>query len=99
MGATLLGRLWPRNDEDRNKAVEKGYDLNKELTIHVSGFHSAVNCGLYWTGGTLKHLFEPSTPTHFLGTQSCPGVIISVKCGQLFFAIHQGAYDQCELGL
>jgi fructose-1,6-bisphosphatase II len=34
MGGTLLGRLWPRNDEERDKAVEKGYDLNKELTIH-----------------------------------------------------------------
>lgn len=32
LGGELLGRLWPRNDEERDLAVEGGYDLDKVLT-------------------------------------------------------------------
>src|SRR6201995_610425 len=32
MGGQLLGRLWPRNDEERSAAVDAGYDLDKILT-------------------------------------------------------------------
>src|ERR687884_1772554 len=31
MGGTLLGRLWPRNEEERNAALERGYDLDEVL--------------------------------------------------------------------
>lgn len=31
MGGTLLGRLYPRNDAERSKAVEQGYDLEQVL--------------------------------------------------------------------
>jgi hypothetical protein len=31
MGGFLQGRLWPRNDEERQKAVEAGYDLEAIL--------------------------------------------------------------------
>jgi fructose-1,6-bisphosphatase II len=31
-GGQLLGRLWPRNDEERSAAVEAGYNLDKVLT-------------------------------------------------------------------
>lgn len=31
MGANIQGRLWPRNDDEKTKAVEKGYDLSKVL--------------------------------------------------------------------
>jgi fructose-1,6-bisphosphatase II len=39
IGGQLLGRLWPRNDEERDAAVKAGYDLSKVLTCHdlVSG--------------------------------------------------------------
>jgi len=29
MGASLQGRLWPRNDDERARAVAAGYDLSK----------------------------------------------------------------------
>ena len=29
MGGTMQGRLWPRNDEERKKAEEAGYDISK----------------------------------------------------------------------
>ena len=32
IGGQLLGRLWPRNDDERTAAVEAGYDLQKVLT-------------------------------------------------------------------
>ena len=32
IGGQLLGRLWPRNDEERDAAVAAGYDLDKVLT-------------------------------------------------------------------
>jgi fructose-1,6-bisphosphatase II len=32
MGGQLLGRLWPRNDEERSAAVNAGYDLQQILT-------------------------------------------------------------------
>jgi fructose-1,6-bisphosphatase II len=32
IGGQLLGRLWPRNDEERTAAIEAGYDLSKVRT-------------------------------------------------------------------
>ncbi len=32
IGGQLLGRLWPRDDAERNAAIEAGYDLSKVLT-------------------------------------------------------------------
>jgi len=32
IGGQLLGRLWPRNDEERVAAIEAGYDLDRVLT-------------------------------------------------------------------
>ena len=32
IGGQLLGRLWPRDDNERNAAIEAGYDLDKILT-------------------------------------------------------------------
>ena len=39
MGGQILGRLWPRNDDERQRAIEGGYDLDKVLTTDdlVSG--------------------------------------------------------------
>src|SRR5918994_770017 len=33
MGGRLLGRLWPRNDEEREAAIAAGYDLEKVLGV------------------------------------------------------------------
>jgi len=32
MGGQLLGRLWPRNDDERRAALDAGYDLDRILT-------------------------------------------------------------------
>jgi fructose-1,6-bisphosphatase II len=33
IGGQLVGRLWPRNDEERQAAIDAGYDLSKRLTV------------------------------------------------------------------
>src|SRR4030095_2582525 len=39
LGGQLLGRLWPRNDEERKAALDAGYDLDEVLDVDrlVSG--------------------------------------------------------------
>ena len=39
LGGTIQGRLWPRNEEERELAIQQGYDLDKVLTTDdlVSG--------------------------------------------------------------
>jgi fructose-1,6-bisphosphatase II len=32
LGGGLVGRLWPRNDEERQAAIDGGYDLQRQLT-------------------------------------------------------------------
>ena len=34
MGGQLIGRMWPRNDEERSEAINQNYDLEKVLTQH-----------------------------------------------------------------
>jgi fructose-1,6-bisphosphatase II len=33
LGGQLLGRLWPRNDEERRAAIDAGYDLDEVLDV------------------------------------------------------------------
>src|SRR4051794_33838009 len=33
LGGQILGRLWPRNDDERRAALDAGYDLSQVLTI------------------------------------------------------------------
>jgi len=33
LGGELLGRLWPRDDEERKAAIDAGYDLDRTLTV------------------------------------------------------------------
>ena len=39
MGGQLIGRLWPRDDDERSRAVDAGYDLDEVLDVErlVSG--------------------------------------------------------------
>ncbi|HEV3000256.1 MAG TPA: class II fructose-bisphosphatase [Solirubrobacteraceae bacterium] len=33
MGGQLVGRLWPRDEDERRAALEAGYDLDRQLTV------------------------------------------------------------------
>jgi fructose-1,6-bisphosphatase II len=64
MGGAIQGRLWPRNEAERNAATEAGYDLDRVLTTDdlVAGdncFFSATGItdgdlvkGVHYTSGT-----------------------------------------------
>ena len=64
IGGGLVGRLWPRNDEERQAAIDAGYDLERQLTSNdlVASddcFFSATGVtdgdvlqGVRYTGGT-----------------------------------------------
>jgi fructose-1,6-bisphosphatase II len=34
MGGQLVGRLWPRDEDERNRALEAGYDMSEVLDVN-----------------------------------------------------------------
>ncbi|HET9692152.1 MAG TPA: fructose-bisphosphatase class II family protein, partial [Acidimicrobiales bacterium] len=50
MGGEMQGRLWPRNDKERQAAVEAGYDLDRVLT--TDDLVGGDNCFFAATGIT-----------------------------------------------
>ncbi|MFL6124731.1 fructose-bisphosphatase class II, partial [Actinophytocola sp.] len=54
MGGAIQGRLWPRDDEERAKAIDAGHDLTRVLTTDdlVSG-DNAFFCATGITDGDL----------------------------------------------
>jgi fructose-1,6-bisphosphatase II len=50
IGGQLLGRLWPRDDDERQAALDAGYDLEKVLT--VDDLVNSDNCFFSATGVT-----------------------------------------------
>ncbi len=50
MGGALIGRLWPRNDEERRAAVDAGYQLDRVLT--QDDLVTSDNCFFSATGIT-----------------------------------------------
>lgn len=65
MGGEIQGRLWPRNDEERQAARELGYDLNKVLT--TDDLVGGDNCFFAATGITDGELLK--------GVRYEPGVV------------------------
>jgi fructose-1,6-bisphosphatase II len=50
MGGAMVGRLWPRNDEERQAAIEAGYDLDRVL--NQDELVTGDNCFFSATGVT-----------------------------------------------
>jgi fructose-1,6-bisphosphatase II len=56
MGGEIQGRLWPRNESERNAAIEAGYDLNAILT--TEDLVRGDNCFFAATGVTDGELLK-----------------------------------------
>jgi fructose-1,6-bisphosphatase II len=56
MGGEILGRLWPRNDEERTAALEQGYDLDRVL--QTDDLVGGDNCFFAATGITDGELLK-----------------------------------------
>ena len=56
MGGAMQGKLWPRNDDERNAAIAEGYDLDKVLDI--DDLVASDNCFFAATGITDGELLQ-----------------------------------------
>lgn len=56
MGGEIQGRLWPRNDAERQAAVEQGYDVDRVLT--TDDLVAGDNCFFAATGITTGELLQ-----------------------------------------
>jgi fructose-1,6-bisphosphatase II len=84
LGGQLLGRLWPRNDEERTAAVEAGYDLERVLTRDdlVAGEDVFFSATGITDGDVLQGVRYPSAggaTTESLVTRSRSGTVRRVK--------------------
>lgn len=77
MGGEMLGRLWPRNDAEREASIAQGYDLDQILTIDdlVRGENSFFACTGITDGELLKGVHYDSRGAH---TQS---LVMRTKSG------------------
>jgi fructose-1,6-bisphosphatase II len=98
MGGELQGRLWPRTDEERQAAVDGGYDLEEKLTIErlVAG----DNCFFAATGITdgelLKgvHYIPQAATTQSLVMRSKSGTVRQINARhRLSKLAHYAAID------
>lgn len=92
MGGALQGRLWPRNERERNAAIEAGYDLDAVLT--QDDMVRTDNCFFAATGITdgdlLKGVhFEPV----YCHTQS---LVMRGRSGTLRFIESQHRLDKAN---
>ena len=65
MGGEIQGRLWPRNDEERDAATAAGYDLSRIL--HTDDLVQGDNCFFAATGVTDGELLR--------GVRFAPGIV------------------------
>ena len=77
MGGELQGRLWPRDDAERNAAIAAGYDLSKVLS--TDDLVAGDNCFFAATGITDGELLKGvHVSAGFVSTQS---LVIRSKTG------------------
>ena len=100
MGGVIQGRLWPRNDTERNEALAQGYDLDKVLT--TDDLVAGDNCFFAATGITDGELLKG---VHYDGSgASTQSLVMRSKSGtvRLVNAHHRLAklkdYSAIEFG-
>ncbi len=82
MGGAMQGRLWPRDEDERQAAVDAGYDLDQILT--TDDLVRGDNCFFAATGVTDGNLLrgvtyrESTATTHSLVMRSKSGTVRSV---------------------
>jgi fructose-1,6-bisphosphatase II len=83
LGGLIQGRLWPRDDEERQKAIDAGHDLGKVLT--TDDLVSGDDCFFVATGITDGELLRgvrygrSTARTHSLVMRSRSGTIRSIE--------------------
>jgi fructose-1,6-bisphosphatase II len=84
LGGQILGRLWPRDDDERSAAIEAGYDLDRVLDVDdlVTG-EDVFFAGTGVTDGDLlegvRYLSDGHASTDSLVMRSRSGTVREVK--------------------
>ena len=80
MGGQIVGRLWPRNDDERREALEQGYDLERQLT--ADDLVASDDCFFSATGVTdgdvlqgVRYQGAPGASTESLVMRSRSGTV------------------------
>jgi fructose-1,6-bisphosphatase II len=88
LGGAMQGRLWPRNDEERRKLEETGYDVSRVLSTDdlVSGQDIFVAATGVTTGALLNgvHYTEKGAVTDSLVMRSRSGTIRRIEAEHAF---------------
>lgn len=79
LGGQILGRLWPRNDEEKRAAEEGGYDPDKVLT--TDDLVSSDDCFFVCTGVTDGQLLEGVSYDH--GGANTDSLVMRAKSGTI----------------
>jgi len=82
MGGTIQGRLWPKDDDERQKALDAGHNLDPDFVLHTSDLVTADDCFFVATGITdgdlmhgVRYLSRGSVITDSLVMRSRSGTI------------------------
>jgi fructose-1,6-bisphosphatase II len=81
MGGELLGRLWPRNDDEREAALALGYDLTRKLG--TDDLVDGKNCFFAATGITDGELLKGVH--HTAGVITTQSLVMRSKTGTVRF--------------
>jgi fructose-1,6-bisphosphatase II len=88
LGGAMQGRLWPRNDEERGKLVDAGYDIDKVLTTDdlVAGQDVFVAATGVTNGALLKGVryTETGALTESLVMRSRSGTVRRIEARHAF---------------
>jgi fructose-1,6-bisphosphatase II len=84
LGGQILGRLWPRDDEERSAAEKAGYDLDRVLEVgDLVGGDDAFFAATGVTDGDLLHgvryLDDGHASTHSLVMRSRSGTVRTIE--------------------
>ncbi|MCA1982923.1 class II fructose-bisphosphatase [Nocardioides nematodiphilus] len=82
MGGTIQGRLWPKDDDERQKALDAGHNLDPDFVLHTNDLVTADDCFFVATGITdgdlmhgVRYLSRGSVITDSLVMRSRSGTI------------------------
>jgi fructose-1,6-bisphosphatase II len=88
LGGGMQGKLWPRNDEERGRLVDAGYDVDRVLTTDdlVSGQDVFVAATGVTTGALLQgvHYTEDGAITESLVMRSRSGTVRRIEARHRF---------------
>ncbi|MFP5335126.1 MAG: class II fructose-bisphosphatase [Actinomycetes bacterium] len=100
MGGVIQGRLWPKDDEERQKAIDAGHDLDRVLT--TDDLVRGDNCYFVGTGITDGNLLKGVR--YRRGTITTQSIVMRSKSGtiRVVDAEHQAkklhAYSSIDFG-